>query len=167
MPLQFEQIPPALQSLYAYWASKRKGDAIPSRADISPIEIPNLLPFIYLLEDVDGQFRYRLAGAAIVEAYGFNPTGKSLDQVLKGKNLAFATRACRDALASGRVVLSKSAVTDRYGEPCIVTRIAMPLRARGTRSMLLAGFFMEPDSIDSSVKHTEPLGRAPFESAML
>src|SRR5690348_17873717 len=59
-----------LSGLLAYWRGKLRGRAMPRRADIDPAEIPRLLPHLQLVERIDGRYRYRLAGTAIVAAYG-------------------------------------------------------------------------------------------------
>ena len=58
---------PVVERAYAYWASKRASDRLPSRADLRPEEIPLLLPYVFLV-DVEWQplaFRFRLVGTEI------------------------------------------------------------------------------------------------------
>src|SRR3546814_19820071 len=53
-----------LRRLYEYWCSRCQGGALPSRRDIDPLDIPDLLPNLFLL-DVIGDaedFVFRLAG---------------------------------------------------------------------------------------------------------
>src|SRR3546814_12310908 len=54
-----------LRRLYEYWCSRCQGGALPSRRDIDPLDIPDLLPNLFLL-DVIGDaedFVFRLAGS--------------------------------------------------------------------------------------------------------
>ena len=71
-----------VQSAYRYWLSKCAADRIPSRSGIDPVEIPRLLSGIWLLDVSHAPFRfkYRLVGTAIVDAMGFDPTGRWLDE---------------------------------------------------------------------------------------
>ena len=60
-----------LREAVTYWDNLRAGQNMPSRAAIDPMEMPKLLPtvFIAVAED-DGGFRYQLAGSLIEERYG-------------------------------------------------------------------------------------------------
>jgi hypothetical protein len=55
---------PRLREAYIYWDAKRQTKLMPSRADLDPVEIPRLLPYVILIdvmrEPLD--FRYRLVG---------------------------------------------------------------------------------------------------------
>ncbi|HMA13327.1 MAG: PAS domain-containing protein [Bacteroidota bacterium] len=75
---------PRLRQLYDYWQSKRRGGRLPRRADIDPAEIPQLMPNLLLVDIEQNPFRvrYRLVGTQIVEATGFEFTGKYLDEIV-------------------------------------------------------------------------------------
>lgn len=76
---------PRLEQAYNYWRAKAIGRAMPSRADIDPIEIPKLLPDVMLVErHDDGRYRYRLIGTENARAHGVNATGRYLEEVLPG-----------------------------------------------------------------------------------
>lgn len=75
---------PRLAQAYAYWRRKAAGRVMPSRADIDPIEIPQLLPDVMLVERLDDRYRYRLIGTENQRAHGINATGRFLDEVLPG-----------------------------------------------------------------------------------
>jgi hypothetical protein len=60
-----------------YWDSKRAGRRMPSRRDIEPTEILDLLPYVVLV-DVEREpldFRYRLVGTAVAARFGHDRTG--------------------------------------------------------------------------------------------
>lgn len=66
-------------ALAAYWASKCAGRAIPARTDIVPSEIARLLPHIFICETlVEGEYRFRIFGTALVDLFGREMTGKRL-----------------------------------------------------------------------------------------
>ncbi len=72
---------PILGPAYEYWRSKCGARAMPRRRDIDPTEIPRLLPNLQIVEIVGTRIRYRLAGTAIVEAYGEELAGKYIDEM--------------------------------------------------------------------------------------
>lgn len=60
-----------------YWDSKRVGRRMPSRRDIEPTEILELLPYVVLIdvERAPLDFRYRLVGTAVATRFGHDHTG--------------------------------------------------------------------------------------------
>ena len=74
-----------IQDLEHYWREKCVGDRLPSRQDIDPVDIPNLLPTLYLIdvasEITPPRFRFRLLGDVITERFQRNSTGKWLDKI--------------------------------------------------------------------------------------
>lgn len=70
-----------------YWRSLPKDGLIPSRSAIHPEHIPHLLPNFLMFELVsDSLIRVRLAGTALVERYGFDPTSSNyLDYVAEDR----------------------------------------------------------------------------------
>lgn len=71
------------EMIRAFWVYTRRcaGPAgLPIRAKFDPVDIPALLPNIWILdrEGRDGALRYRLVGTKIVEAIGKDPTGMEL-----------------------------------------------------------------------------------------
>jgi len=74
-----------MQDLNNYWRAKCAGDRLPSRQDIDPVDIPKLLPTVYLIdierETTPPRFRFRLLGNVITEMFQRNSTGKWLDEI--------------------------------------------------------------------------------------
>lgn len=62
---------------------------MPGRADIDPIDIPNLLPYVSLIdvEQEPYRMRYRLIGTHITEAIGRDSTGRYFDELYEGRTL--------------------------------------------------------------------------------
>jgi hypothetical protein len=61
---------PEILALYEYWRSKAPGEGLlPGRQHLDPVEIPKLLPYVFLLDVVDDvrRFRVRLVGTALIE----------------------------------------------------------------------------------------------------
>lgn len=68
-----------LRRFHDYWQGKRRGDALPGRADIDPLEFPWALGYV-TLHDVlpDGDFRVRLDATKAVDFFGVDLTGTVL-----------------------------------------------------------------------------------------
>jgi hypothetical protein len=79
--------------LYSYWLATRAPRGIPARRDINPADIPKLLPFLVLVENVDGQLRYRLVGSGITRAAGYDPTGCAVGSYIPVPETAAKLRA--------------------------------------------------------------------------
>jgi hypothetical protein len=66
MPINVQsfELPDAhLRKALAYWLRKCGERHMPRRADIDPVEMPELLPYVRLADVVaPGQYRYRLVG---------------------------------------------------------------------------------------------------------
>jgi hypothetical protein len=74
-----------IDEAFGYWRAKAACRAMPSRADIDPIDIARLLPDVMLVErEPGGRYRYRLIGTENARAQGINATGRYLDEVLPG-----------------------------------------------------------------------------------
>ena len=70
--------------LFDYWKSKCRPGRLPGRSDIDPHEMVGFLPYVILL-DVERRgdacrFRYRLVGTEVVALFGYDPTGRYLDE---------------------------------------------------------------------------------------
>lgn len=68
--------------ILAHWIEMSEAaspDRIPA---FDPIAVPRLLPFIYLLQDIDGRLRYRVSGEEVNRLFGSNHIGQYLDEVV-------------------------------------------------------------------------------------
>jgi hypothetical protein len=121
---------PILGPAYEYWKSKCGGQAMPRRRDIDPTEIPRLLPHLQITEFVDGgkRIRYRLAGTAVVDAYGGELKGKYFDEVFSGERLKFVEANYRVMCENKRPVL----IRNRYFSPNKVPQCVLNMRAKPT-----------------------------------
>jgi hypothetical protein len=126
-----------LGALWLYWQSKRGMRAMPRRAEIDPAEIPRLLPYLQIVERNAGRFRYRLAGSAIVEAYGRELTGKFIDEVIPAHRLAIAEHHYSTVYDSGRPIFARNNYVTTKAVDIIATRIILPLSTSGEQASLL------------------------------
>jgi hypothetical protein len=107
---------PLLAGFFDYWLAIRPAkDLLPGRQHFDPIDIPKVMPRIWLLDVVhDGgqlRFRYRLVGTKEVETLQREVTGQWLDDVhprLK-ENPAHLDRYCY-VVANGQPAYRKGAV---------------------------------------------------------
>ena len=121
---------------------------MPSRKDISPIDIPKLLPHLTLVERLDnGAFRLRLVGTAVAEAYGFDATGKTIDEILPEPRRSTAKEHYAAVFASGRPMFNRNRYrTSRVAE-LVVSRLVLPLGDEfGRIVLLLIGHVFEFDT---------------------
>ena len=85
VPSSDTQLPDAyLRKALAYWQSKRGERNMPRRADIDPVEMPDLLPYVRLVDVVaPGRYRYRLVGTELEQLHGgLKFTGKFVHEAL-------------------------------------------------------------------------------------
>lgn len=117
-----------------YWRSKRRGDRLPSRADIDPAEIKRLLPSIVLLDVEREPFRVRirLVGTRTAEFRGDN-TGKYLDQLtsMSATRRADYIAEMRYVATQARPAFARDWITTNYGVTYRIFAGIWPLAADG------------------------------------
>jgi hypothetical protein len=148
---------PILSSLWRYWDVKRGRRRMPLRREIEPGEIPRLLPHLQIVERVEGEgFRYRLAGSATVQGYGFDPTGKFTHEILPPPRHRIASRHYSIVFDSGRALFARNSyVKDSY-QTVIISRIILPLSldGEGVGMLLLGHTFASPAPEEQSAPGT-------------
>ena len=70
-----------LRRLHDYWLLKKGDRPFPARTDIAPEEIRDILPWVFIMEQVDQRLRYRLVGEAFREIYGDKLIGMFMDEI--------------------------------------------------------------------------------------
>jgi hypothetical protein len=78
---------PEILQLVAYWSELRGERFAPRRADIDPAAIRRILPYLSMIEVIDGgqDFRFRLLGTRIVEGLGRDSTGRYFGELYGGQ----------------------------------------------------------------------------------
>lgn len=73
---------PKIQAILSYWQSRRPGNRLPGRQHLDPIDIPRLLPNIWLIDVTHNpmRFRMRLVGTRVVAYAGEDNTGAWIDE---------------------------------------------------------------------------------------
>jgi hypothetical protein len=72
----------ALKQFHAYWLRQRGDRTLPSKSDIDPTDIKDILPYVIIADVFDRplRVRYRLVGTEIVKLRGREFTGKWLHE---------------------------------------------------------------------------------------
>lgn len=133
-----------LTALHSYWGHQRRDRAVPDRRDLDPVDIgAGLLPNVALVDVVDGgaRFRNRLVGTAIVERWGFETTGRFLDEIMTdGDYREFIHGLYRDACRHRAPVYSSSLFRWDVGTHMVTRRLYLPLTYGGDEiAMILVG----------------------------
>ena len=86
-----------LREMFAYWQGKRGGRPFPARADVSPADIVNHLPSVFLVDALPpalalADFRVRLMGTALNDLFARDFTGRSLEGEMPAKSAAALAR---------------------------------------------------------------------------
>jgi hypothetical protein len=132
---------PILSSLWRYWDAKRGRRRMPLRREIEPTEIPRLLPYVQLVDRVEGKgFRYRLTGSAIAQGYGFDATGKFTQEMLAPARHKVASGHYALVYDTGRPLFARNRYVKRGLTLVMISRIILPLSLDGQSvGMLLLG----------------------------
>jgi hypothetical protein len=129
----FHDADPRLHQAYQYWQQKRGARAMPSRRDIEPAELRAVLPHLMMIDVEPGpRFRYRLFGTAVVEAFGSDPTGKYIDEVMVGAYKSFLLGLYGDLVVSKKPVYSTSIYGGKRDTMLWTQRLMLPLSSDGT-----------------------------------
>ncbi|TDQ84269.1 PAS domain-containing protein [Dongia mobilis] len=126
---------------YDYWNAKRGTRLMPSRADIDPSEIRDLLPGIILIDVAQDPLRltYRLVGTDEVEARGYDPTGKDVREHVFAVTPEEGFRTYRTVVEMRRPIYDQEEVLAPNPRLSEVGSLAMPLSSDGeTVNMLFA-----------------------------
>jgi hypothetical protein len=147
MPLDLSD--PRLRRFYDYWQGKRRGDRLPGRQDIDPLEIPDLLPHISMV-DVVGQgdamrFRFRLVGTANVEIAGREHTGAFIEDIFAPDDAARVRETYREMVATKEPHYWLTTLTVRGNPPVRYARLMVPLASDGETVDMLMGVFRPID----------------------
>lgn len=128
-----------LRQVYGYWASKIVGGRLPSRASIDPVEIPRLLPYVFLIDvERDPQrFRIRLAGTQVCTWAGRDATGMYTDDPAYGPQAPEITRQFAEVVSRRRALYSERPAARPDRSSMFFERVVLPLSADGVHVNML------------------------------
>ncbi len=106
----------AFADLRDYWLSKCDNSAVPTYADIDPLDLRSHLGslFVAVLTEDGEDFRYRLIGTELTVIHGADYTGRTVTEAFSGRHPAFGAsvvlayekclRECQPLRAKGQVI---------------------------------------------------------------
>lgn len=139
-------VDPVLSRLYAYWDGKRGDRKFPGRCDLDPVDIPSLLPSVFLISvrHLPFDLVFRLAGTTITECVGVEMTGTRVTELPSTAAGALWRQAAR-AAQSGRPALLSGPSRTRAGAFKRVDYLVLPLGSvSGDTDMLIGGAVFRP-----------------------
>jgi hypothetical protein len=134
---------PELQRLYDDWDARRGNREMPSRDDFDALELKYILGRLNLVDALHDpvRFRYRVFGGDIAKRFGFEMTGRFVDDYCAPEYRSMVQRRYADVVAARRPIAAQ------FGRRSIDQRqhycesLVLPLSRDGsTIDMLLAGF---------------------------
>jgi CheY-like chemotaxis protein len=125
---------PILRRAYDYWHEKAAGRRAPDRRDLDPAEIKDILPCLSILDIVaagsDTHHRYRLVGTRVVEALGYDPTKRVIEEFADNGHAEFMRRLLREVAATARPLYAASSFRANSGG-LSTERILLPFTRGG------------------------------------
>jgi hypothetical protein len=141
---------PRHEQFYDYWRAKSPGPGLlPGRQHIDPIDIPLLMPWIFLIDVVrDGdklRYRHRLVGTQIAEWMGYDTTGKFLEEFHDEAYLSWLLPSFDGVVESGEPHFHAPDIGMPFGselEQLRYSRLLCPFAADGKSVDMLAASFV-------------------------
>ncbi len=135
-----------------YWIRIRGERAMPSRADLDPIDIRRILPNVVLI-DVASEpldFRYRLIGTKIVSQLNNDHTGKWMSEIPHQKPPSKIWSSCETVVNEKIPMTTEVPYTGRNKDFAVSEDIVMPLSGDGVTVNML---FVVVDFFSRSVEN--------------
>ncbi|MGM0561304.1 MAG: PAS domain-containing protein [Pseudomonadota bacterium] len=151
---------PHFVQLLDYWCDKR-GESVPRKSEIDPLDIPALLPFIQIhARQADGRYLCRLSGTAIVEALAMETTGQYLDEILPPHHLKSRTAILDRCLKRGLPSFYSGRLAMPGREFLPFHRLVLPLRNSAEKADCVLTFSMVDLLANDGMDATPPAGIA-------
>ena len=136
---------PKLDALCELWESKRKGGALPARADFDVFELRPWLGHLNVIEVIDGgrDYRYRLHGNDLVQLLGMDLTGRRLSDLAPEMQGTIRAEHEEVLATRGPCWFSRNRF-NRDADHLRIVKLTLPLAADGeTIDMMLMGLYLE------------------------
>ena len=152
---------PRLVRFYAYWLAQAPTGKLPGRQHIDPLDIPDLLPWINLVdvarEDDALRYRHRLVGTAIVEYFGRDSTGRWYHEIYDDKTLEELYSVNAEVVRNRKPHYRDTMIPVSGRQFMRYERVICPLAGDGETVDMLAGVHVFPDREDGEAA-PGPLG---------
>lgn len=128
-------VSPKIRELFDYWQSIHPESGLPGRRNLDPVDIPQLLPNIWMIDVRQDplRFHFRLVGTEIVKFTGRDVTGLSLSEVYPDYENTDAFRFHRACALGGQPAYRKSGLLSNVGYDHVeAERLYLPLAEDGT-----------------------------------
>lgn len=124
---------PETAAFYRYWDSKRQGRAMPSRADLDPVEMRSWLPGIILVDVLRGPHRmiYRVVGTRSVAMRNADVTGQPVEEGRHGDKLAHVLENYRLVVEEHKLVYDWDGTPNRDAHILSTEVLMLPLSSDG------------------------------------
>lgn len=121
-----EMIHSEIRALYNYWERLRAGRPCPYRAEVDPRDMDGDARHLFVLEDLgQGNLRFRLAGTALIDAFGYELRGMSARSVMEGQARESFVALIAETLAEPGVGYARLFAPDRV---TVWEVVLLPLR---------------------------------------
>lgn len=132
----------AHEEMFAYWASRRQGGQLPSRAAIHPQHFKRHLPTISLIDVLaePRDYRLRLAGTGLYSVYGREITGRTLEDVYAPPAAAYWRGELDKIVDSRRPGVGVHNLAWRGAAHLSILWLRMPLASNGQDVDMILGY---------------------------
>jgi hypothetical protein len=122
-----------LRRLYEYWVEKRGDRRAPTRADINPTEIPDLLGYVNIFEVQENprDFKVQLNGTEVTRMMGQEITGKWCSDVISGEDAERCKQAFNICVDEWTPAIVETSLAFCGKSHAAQTFLALPLSADG------------------------------------
>lgn len=129
-----------MRRMLRHWNESRNGEGVPRRPPFNPMLMPEQLALIQLHErKPSGRFLCRISGTAIVEAFGFESTGRHVDETVNPADLESRIAILNETLQHGSPILYSGRLVIPLCGWKGVQRLIMPFAdAHGDRRFILS-----------------------------
>ncbi|MBL8837072.1 MAG: PAS domain-containing protein [Alphaproteobacteria bacterium] len=142
---------PMIRALYDYWAGRRGGRAMPGRVDLDPIDVPALLPYVFMVDTPpSGPMTYRVFGTALVALFGRELTGRPVGEGAQPEHAPEVLARYARIVAERRPFYHRARLFEQSNDFTDIERVILPLSADGIEVDQLIGM---------TIPRAAPLGR--------
>ena len=124
-----------LRRLHAYWLSKQVDKRLPSRQDLDPSDMRELLPHILLVDTAEtlGEFRYRLYGTELCRGFEQDRTNLRFAELPKIENFERAYEGYWRTYSQSVPVYFCGRTVSSSKDWLQYSRLTLPLSTDGTK----------------------------------